>query len=192
MNWSVAGVTTLEIPARELSGRFIVISLRKHGFGRVSYIAQLCDEAAPTVCQRVWEALATPQGEGEAAEAFHAKYARNEVYTMVPRFSEGLPLENQSIAPAMGDVMLFDFTPEEMGNPAYTYADDSVQMGGGGATDLAIFYGPNNLLLNGDVGWVRGSVFAKVVLGMEEMATACQKVWRNSVGCQLVFSRYER
>ena len=45
--------------------------------------------------------------------------------------------------------------------------------------DLAIFYGRNNLLLNGDVGWVPGNVYATIVEGLAAMAEACNDVWRS-------------
>ena len=47
--------------------------------------------------------------------------------------------------------------------------------------DLALFYGRNNLLLNGDQGWVPGNVFGAVVDGMAEMAAACQDLWLGGV-----------
>lgn len=43
--------------------------------------------------------------------------------------------------------------------------------------DLALFYGRNNLLINGDQGWVPGNVFGSVVEGLTQMAEACQDVW---------------
>jgi hypothetical protein len=61
-----------------------------------------------------------------------------------------------------------------------------------GVVDLALFYGRNNLLLNADVGWVVGNVFAAVVEGLEEMAVASNDVWRaGGVDERLVFSRHE-
>lgn len=177
----------LKIPEKTLTGRFIKIAFLKRG---VSCVAKLDDENAPHTCEAVWQAL--PQGNQESAEAFHAKYARNEVYTLVPRFiTHPLPIESQTITPETGDIMLFDFPPEEIGNPAYGYASSSVPGMGEGTIDLAIFYGRNNLLRNADVGDVKGSVFAKIVLGLDEMAAACNEVWRNSIGEKLVFTRYE-
>jgi len=58
--------------------------------------------------------------------------------------------------------------------------------------DLALFYGRNNLLLNADVGWVVGNVFATVVEGLEDMAKAGNDIWRSgSIDERLTFSRYE-
>jgi len=47
--------------------------------------------------------------------------------------------------------------------------------------DLALFYGRNNLLINGDQGWVPGNVFGAVVEGLDEMAVACQELWMGGV-----------
>ena len=58
--------------------RFMKIALERRG---VSCVAQLLDKDAPRTCDAVWEAL--PLG----GDAYHAKYARNEVYTMVERFA---------------------------------------------------------------------------------------------------------
>src|SRR5262249_37183142 len=62
-----------------------------------------------------------------------------------------------------------------------------------GVIDLAIFYGRNNLLLNGDVGWVPGNVYATITEGLDRMAEACGDVWRSgAVGGRLVYQRFER
>ena len=59
--------------------RYITITLDKRG---VSCRARLLDDEAPRTCRAVWDAL--PQ----SGSAYHAKYARNEVYTLVPPFAE--------------------------------------------------------------------------------------------------------
>jgi hypothetical protein len=70
-------------------------------------------------------------------------------------------------------------------------SDQGVDADAGGI-DLAIFYGRNNLLINGDVGWVPGNVFATIVENLSSMAEACHDVWRSgSVGERLVYSRLE-
>ena len=58
--------------------RYIEVTLKKRG---VSCVAQLLDDLAPKTAEAVWGAL--PQ-EGDA---FHAKFANNEVYTLVPPFA---------------------------------------------------------------------------------------------------------
>lgn len=62
--------------------RHMKITLAERG---VSCVAELLDKDAPRTCDAVWNAL--PQGDAVQ----HAKYARNEVYTMVPRFAETEP-----------------------------------------------------------------------------------------------------
>src|SRR5699024_5979588 len=87
--------------------------------------------------------------------------------------------ENPTITPIPGDVCLFDFEPWEIGNPAYGYDPGSTAHAEQGATDLAIFYGRNNLLINGDLGWIPGSVFGAFEEGLEEMAASCCDLWRR-------------
>ena len=79
--------------------RYIEITLKKRG---ISCVARLLDEKAPRTCEAVWNAL--PQ-EGEV---YHAKYASNEIYILVPAFAPEEPgPENCSMVPAAGDVMYF-------------------------------------------------------------------------------------
>jgi hypothetical protein len=162
--------------------RYMSITLERRG---VSCVAELVDKDAPRTCEAVWQAL--PLG----GDAYHAKYARNEVYTMVERFAaEEVGLENPTVTPIPGDVCYFSFPggmldrrfKEEKGIDALP-----------GVVDLAIFYGRNNLLLNGDVGWVPGNVYASIVEGLDQMAEACNDVWRSgAVGERLVYQRFER
>ena len=161
--------------------RYMTITLESRG---VSCRARLLDEEAPGSCAAVWDALST------GSDAFHAKYARNEVYTLVPWLTAAPRRENPTITPIPGDVCLFDFEPWEIGNPAYGYDPGSTAHADQGATDLAIFYGRNNLLINGDVGWVPGNVFDTIEEGLAEMAEACNDLWRTGVvGERLTFAR---
>jgi hypothetical protein len=110
---------------------------------------------------------------------------------MVERFAAEEPgLENPTVTPIPGDVVYFSFNggmldrrfKEEKGIDALP-----------GVIDLAIFYGRNNLLLNGDVGWVPGNVYGTIVDGLDLMAEACNDVWRSgSVGERLVYQRFEQ
>lgn len=160
--------------------RLLRITLAKRG---VSCVAGLLEKEAPRTCEAVWNAL--PQ----CGDAQHAKYARNEVYTMVPRFSESpIGQENPTVTPIPGDVVLFDFPGGMLDEE---FKSDKGVSGLPGVIDMAIFYGRNNLLLNGDVGWVPGNVYATIVEGLEPMAQACHDVWRSgSVGERLVYERY--
>ena len=161
--------------------RHMIIKLESRG---VSCRARLLQEQAPGTCAAVWDALPVSGG------AFHAKFARNEVYTLLPRITAAPRRENPTVTPIPGDVCLFDFEAWEIGNPAFGYEPGSAAHEAAGATDLAIFYGRNNLLINGDVGWVPGSVFATVEDGLAEMADACNDLWRRGFeGERLTFAR---
>lgn len=161
--------------------RYMTITLERRG---VSCVAELLDKDAPRTCEAVWQAL--PQG----GPAQHAKYARNEVYTMVPRFTkEEVGQENPTITPIPGDVVFFSF-PGGMLDREFKQDQGIEELPG--VIDLAIFYGRNNLLINGDVGWVPGNVYGTIVEGLERMAEACHDVWRSgSVGERLLYSRHE-
>jgi hypothetical protein len=161
--------------------KLMTITLERRG---VSCIAELLEKDAPRTCEAVWQAL--PQG----GEAYHAKYARNEVYTMVERFSDQeIGLENPTVTPIPGDVVYFDF---HGGMLDRSFKEEKGLDGLPGVVDLAIFYGRNNLLLNGDVGWVPGNVYATIVDGLGRMAEACNDVWRSGgVGERLVYARYD-
>lgn len=56
--------------------------------------------------------------------------------------------------------------------------------------DLAIFYGRNNLLINGDIGFVPANVFATIEENLAAMAQACNDIWRaGTIGEELWFRR---
>jgi uncharacterized protein DUF3830 len=164
--------------------RYLDISLQKRG---VSCVARMLDEQAPRTCAAVWDAL--PLG----ADVYHAKYARNEIYTFVQTFAEVVPgRENTTITPIPGDVVYFPFQQWEMANAAYGYAPDSAQREAEHIIDLALFYERNNLLLNPDVGWVPGNVFATIVRGLDDIAAAAQDMWRRGFeGETLHFARHD-
>jgi hypothetical protein len=150
----------------------------------ISCLAVLLEKDAPRTCEAVWAALQL------AGDAQHAKYARNEVYTLVPRFAGAAQLgpENPTVTPIPGDVVLFSFPG---GVLAREFREDQGVAGLPGVIDLAVFYGRNNLLLNGDVGWVPGNVYATIIDGLPAMAQACHDVWRSgSVGERLVYERH--
>lgn len=162
--------------------RHITISLPAHD---VHCRARLLDDAAPRTCAAVWDTLPL------AGQVYHGKYARNEIYSLLPTFSEADPgAENTTITPIPGDVCWFTFSGDDLGNPAYGYETEGEHREMSSIIDLAVFYGRNNLLVNGDQGWVPGNVFATVVEGLDELAAACQDLWMGGVrGEQLRFAR---
>ncbi|QCU78981.1 DUF3830 family protein [Citricoccus sp. SGAir0253] len=161
--------------------RYITVTLERRG---VTARARLLDEEAPRTAAAVWEAL--PQ----SGQVFHGKFARNEVYALVPAFAAQEPgPENQTVTPIPGDLCYFTFEGV-LDNPAYGYEPAAGTAEHRLLIDLAVFYGRNNLLLNGDVGWVPGNVFATIEEGLEEFRAACQDVWMGGArGETLAFAR---
>ncbi|WP_306319587.1 MULTISPECIES: DUF3830 family protein [unclassified Streptomyces] len=171
--------------------RFIEVSLPKRG---VTATAKLLDDRAPITCEAIWNAL--PLG----SDVYHAKYARNEIYTLVPAFApQEPPLENPTITPIPGDLCYFTFSNTQMSTASYGYEAAAEQQGNQAAhaerdivVDLALFYERNNLLINGDQGWVPGIVWGSVVEGLDRLAEACQDLWRaGAIGESLQFKRAE-
>ena len=164
--------------------RFITISLETRG---VTARAALLDEAAPRTANAVWDALPL------SGQVYHGKYARNEIYSLLPTFADRDPgPENTTITPIPGDVCWFTFSGDDLGNPAYGYETEDEHRSMNAIIDLAVFYGRNNLLINGDQGWVPGNVFATIVEGLDELAAACQDIWMGGArGENLAFARAE-
>lgn len=166
--------------------RLIAVSLDKRG---VRCIARMLETEAPRTCAAVWDALS--DGRVLSSQVFHGKYARNEIYTLLPAFASPDPgRENTTVTPIPGDLCWFSFDSDQLGNPAYGYENSAGTGTTGAIVDLALFYGRNNLLINGDQGWVPGNVFGAVVEGLDEMAAACQDLWMGGVrGETLSFQR---
>lgn len=163
-----------------MADRFIEVSLVKR---EIHCTAKLLDDRAPITCAAVWNSLPL------SADVYHAKYARNEIYALFPPFAKrDPPLENPTVTPIPGDLCYFSFAGAELGTKAYGY--DAEVRPGATVVDLALFYERNNLLLNGDVGWVPGIVWGQVVDGLEAMARACNDLWRSgAAGETLSFRR---
>ncbi|MFF2845579.1 DUF3830 family protein [Streptomyces sp. NPDC058001] len=165
-----------------MTDRYLDIALTRRG---VHCTAKLLTDRAPLTCAAVWDALPL---EGDV---YHAKYARNEIYALFPPFAaEEPPLENPTVTPIPGDLCYFTFNGTQLGSQAYGYGSGSGVAAGATTVDLALFYERNNLLLNGDVGWVPGIVWGQVVEGLDAMAEAANDLWRaGALGETLTFRR---
>ncbi|MGH3446171.1 MAG: DUF3830 family protein [Nocardioidaceae bacterium] len=154
----------------------------------VSCIAQLHDDEAPRTAAAVWDALPL------SGQVYHGKYARNEIYNLVSSFAETEPgKENTTVTPIPGDLCYFAFDPNDLATPSHGYEGGAEPGALSNIIDLALFYGRNNILLNGDQGWVPGNVFASVVSGLDEMAAACQDIWMGGArGETLTYARAEQ
>ncbi|MPZ95426.1 MAG: DUF3830 family protein [Propionibacteriales bacterium] len=164
--------------------RYIDITLDKRG---VTCVALLLDDLAPRTCDAVWNAL--PLG----SSAYHAKYARNEIYTLVPAFADPEPgRENPTITPIAGDVCYFSFEKWQLATASHGYTEAEEPHQADQIVDLALFYERNNLLLNPDYGFVPGNVFATIVRGLDEIHAASQDLWMRGVeGETLSFRRHD-
>lgn len=163
-----------------MADRYVEVALTKRD---VRCTARLLDDRAPLTCAAVWEALPL------VGDVYHAKFARNEIYALFPPLT-GVepPLENPTVTPIPGDLCYFSFEGARLGNRAHGY--DRPIRPEATVVDLALFYERNNLLLNGDVGWVPGTVWGEVAEGLEEMAAACNDLWRTgAAGETLTFTR---
>ena len=145
-------------------------------------VARLLEDEAPETVRVVWDSLPL---EGPA---FHAKYANNEVYTLLTPFVPTEPaLENATIFPLPGDLIYFQIPPAMPLPP--TLREQCRRYGR--LIDLAVFYGRNNYLLS-PIGHLPGTVFATIEAGLAEFADACNDVWSTgSAGERLTFRRRE-
>ena len=152
------------------------IVLEKHG---TRAVAELLDDAAPLTVEAVWNALP------HAGETYHAKWANNEVYILVPPFAEQDPgKENATVFPIPGDIL---YLPVPPGTKVPPHMREQCQETG--LIDLAIFYGRESYLL-GPEGHMPGNLFAMITEGLEELAVACQDLWRNGAGDErMIFRR---
>ena len=160
--------------------RYIEITLRRRG---VTCVAALLDDQAPRTCRAVWEAL--PQ-EGDV---YHAKYAGNEFYALIPAFpAEPLGIEHGSIVPARGDVGYL-YLPAGVRLPA----DAQRSLSGQAVVDLALFYDRNNILLSPSEGFLPCNVFATIVRNLDQVTAAGNDIWRaGAIGERLCFRRLEQ
>lgn len=150
--------------------RLIKVSLAKRN---VSCVARLLDQEAPRTCNALWEALP------KSGPVYHAKYARNEIYILVPRFAQTEPgRENPTITPIPGDLVYFGFEPWQLSAGTHGYSAAETEAGHTPMVDLALFYERNNLLLNPDFGFVPGNVYGTIVEGLAEFAVASRDIWR--------------
>jgi hypothetical protein len=156
--------------------KYIEVLLEKRN---VRCVARMLFEEAPKTCNMVWAAL--PQ-EGEL---FHAKYASNELFTLVRDFTGGFgAAENLTVTPTIGDLLYFYFPPTW----EFPHGTEYLRSEGRGLVDLALFSERNNLLLSPSAGFTPGTVFARTVNNFEPMREAGHRIWREgTVGERLIF-----
>jgi hypothetical protein len=142
----------------------------------------LLDDAAPVNAEVLWS-LSEP---GATHDAIHAMWTGPEISCPIDAGRvtgsievERIPLENATSFPAAGDLAL-------VAVPRGRWKD----MPRADIVDLGFFYGDGARLLM-PMGWIMGSVCARVVPeDMSAYQAACRKI-RATGSCQLVFSREE-
>lgn len=160
--------------------RYMEVILQKRN---VRCVARLLDDEAPKTCEAVWKALPL---EGQV---YHAKYASNEIYTLVSAFPGEEPgRENRTLVPTGGDILYFYLPPGTKVPPESRGLD----LDGRGMIDVAVFYDRNNLLLSPSEGPTPGNHFAVIVKNQEEMRQAGHNIWREGfAGERLLYQRLE-
>lgn len=142
----------------------VILGLRNRG---VSIRLKLRWDKSPRTCEAITRRLPI---EGQV---WHAKYANNEIYTLIPVHDEHYIGEWRCIYPGPGDLM---YLPIEAGfflPPGAPEMDTSK-----GLIDIAYFYDRGNNLA-GPTGTALGNIFATAIDidSVESMAQACSDVW---------------
>ena len=107
-------------------------------------------------------------------QIWHAKYANNEIYTLVTVIDDEPPGEWLSAYPGPGDCMYIPIPPGVVLPPGAPEMDVTR-----GLIDLAYFYDRGSNLTAGPSGPVIGSIFATAtsIEDIERMAKVCNDVW---------------
>ena len=144
--------------------QYIRVGLRKRG---ASLKLRLRWDRSPWTCKAICKRLPVE------SQVWHAKYANNEVYTLIPVKDERYVGEWRCIYPGQGDLM---YLPIESGFflPPGAPAMETSK----GLIDVAYFYDRGNNLA-GPTGTALGNIFATAISvgDIEEMAKACSDVW---------------
>ncbi len=141
--------------------------------------AHLLTDAAPANCAFLWDFLATPRD----IPALHAIWTGPEISAPIPapmledkHRGAGLPLENATVMPQPGELVLAYLPPRVWGG------------GEAPVFDLGLFYGTHGRLFF-PIGWHAGSVVARVdAAQLPACADACKRI-RAEGACTLRFSR---
>ncbi len=136
------------------------VGLRRRG---VATTLKMRWDRSPQTCAAVCRRL--PIGD----QVWHAKYAHNEVYALIPAWEADPPAEWACAFPGPGDLMYIPHPPGLLAKPGEA---------GGRFVDIAYFYERGNSLY-GPFGPAIGTIFATLtsVEEMERMAEACHDVW---------------
>lgn len=137
------------------------VVLRRRG---VATTLKLRWDRSPQTCAAVVRRLPITD------QIWHAKYAHNEVYVLLPAWEPDPPAEWACAYPGPGDLM---YIPHPPGLLAKGGGENP-----GRLVDIAYFYERGNSLY-GPFGPALGTIFATLtsIEEMERMAEACHDVW---------------
>jgi hypothetical protein len=154
----------------------VTLTLKHSG---VKGTAVLMEDKAPLTCAAVWEGLPI---EGPV---FHAKWANNELYTIVPPLTADEPgRENATVFPIPGDLLYFYIPKADFVPPGSNDRHKDL-----GSVDLALFYGRDNYLLS-PAGHMPGNLWGTIEEGLPELAEACLRLWSEGFAHERM--RFER
>jgi hypothetical protein len=143
----------------------IRVGLRKRG---ASVVLRLRWDRSPLTCAAVLRQLPVEN------QAWHAKYANNEIYTLTPPFDDPPPPEWGCVYPGPGDLLFIPIPPGAFLPPGAPAIDPSK-----GLVDYGYFYERGNTLASGPAGPVPGTIFAtaRSIEEIETFAHACIDLW---------------
>ncbi|WP_081474020.1 DUF3830 family protein [Novosphingobium pentaromativorans] len=125
---------------------------------------RLYDQAAPTVCSWIWDTLAKPF----ETKTSHACFDGHEVFCFLPGRGSPPPIENQSMRPAVGEVMFFGAEPRK-----FAALNDNRLIGQTEALfEMAFMYGQVDLRHFWEEG-LHGSIIGQIDQNFEAFASAC-------------------
>ena len=153
------------------------IRIREERSG-LSVVAALIEDRAPANAAFLRDFCAVAR----EIPAIHAMWTGPEISAPIPdalltdaQRTAGLPLENATVMPQPGEVVLTYLAPRVWGGgPAPVF-------------DIGLFYGPGARLFF-PIGWQPGSVAARVA-DISALAAACGRI-RQGGACTLVFERH--
>ncbi len=164
------------MPAEQL--QFIRLGLRKRN---ASVRLRMRWDRSPETCRTVAGMLPVE------SQAYHAKYANNEVYNLVPLPKPTPPQEWACIYPGPGDLLFAPVSGRLTGGFAggnTLSGQDLAVDEDGRLLDFAFFYERGNTLI-GPGGIIDATLFATGTSfkALEEFSVACQDLWfKGAVG----------
>ncbi len=151
---------------------FIRLGLRKRNS---SVRLRMRWDKSPETCKTVAKILPVED------QAYHAKYANNEIYNLVPLPKPAPPQEWTCIYPGPGDLLFAPVSARLTGGFAggnTRSGQDMVTDEEGWLLDLAFFYERGNTLIS-PYGIIAASLFATGTSfeALEEFSDACRDLW---------------